>query len=115
MSESAVKKIVFALLAIVLLVVGSWWMNRGYGTVSHQTYEFSKAIYGACLAKSEQRLDKIEELLDDPSNAELPSHERKWLDAIISNARAEKWEAAAKKARSMMEDQAQSAGQASAG
>jgi len=106
MSESVVKKLVFALLAIVLVVGGSWWMNRGYGTVSHQTYEFSKAIYGACLAKSEPRIDKIEQLLDDPSNAELPPHERKWLDAIIANARAANWDAAAKKARSMMQDQA---------
>ena len=115
MSESAVKKLVFALLAIVLLVVGSWWMNRGYGTVSHQTYEFSKAIYGACLAKSEQRLDKIEELLDDPSNAELPSHERKWLETIIADARAENWKTASKKARRMMENQAQKADQAPTG
>lgn len=107
MSESTGKKLVLALFAIVLILVCSWWMNRGYGTVSQQTYEFSKAIYGACLAKSEQRLDKIEQLMDDPSNAELPSHERTWLDAIISNARAGNWESAAKKARSMMEDQAQ--------
>lgn len=108
MSDSTVKKLAFALIAIALIVVSSWWMNRGYGTVSRQTYEFSKAIYGSCLAKSEQRLDKVEQLMNDPSNAELPSHERKWLNAIVSNARAGNWEAAAKKARGMMEDQAQS-------
>ena len=107
MSESNDKKLAFALLAILLVLGGRWWMNRGYGTVSPQTYEFSKAIYGACLSKNEQRLDKVEQLMNDPSHAELPLNEQKWLDAIISDARADNWEAAAKKARSMMKDQAQ--------
>lgn len=86
-----------------------------YGSRFQRENKSKRAIYGACLGKSEQRIDKIEELLDDPSNAEVPSHERKWLDSIIRNARAENWEAAAQKARSMMEDPAQRSGQASAG
>jgi len=84
----------------------SAWLNQRYGTVSNQAYEFSKAIYGACLAKSE-RLDKVQQLFDDSSNAELPAHEREWLEAIISTARDENWESAAEQARRMMQDQAQ--------
>jgi hypothetical protein len=108
MSDNQVKSSGVFLLAAILVVWGYLWMNQGYGEVSQQTYEFSKAIYGACLAKSEQRLDKIQNLLDDSSGDQLPGHERKWLEAIISNARAENWKVAAKEARSMMEDQAQS-------
>ena len=112
MNDGTMKKLIAALLAVVLISGAYLWMNRGYGDVSRETYEFSKAIYGACLAQSEQRLDKVQQLLDDPSHAELPSHERKWLETIIADARAENWKTASQKARRMMEDQAQKAAQA---
>lgn len=115
MNDGTMKKLIAALLTIALIVGGYWWMNRGYGEVSREAYEFSKAIYGACLAQSEQRLDKVQQLLDDPSHAELPSHERKWLETIIADARAENWKTASKKARRMMENQAQKADQAPTG
>ena len=108
MNDGLVKKLSIALFVVVLILGSFWWANRGYGTVSPQTYEFSKAIYGACLARSEQRLDKIEEMLAEPANDAIPAHERKWLEAIISNARAENWKTASEKARSMMEEQTRS-------
>lgn len=91
----------------ILLVVGIayWWMPRGYGKVSPKTYEFSTAIYSACLKKSDEHLDKIVELLDSTDESQLPQHERKWLEAIIADAQNQNWEPAAKKAKRMMNDQ----------
>ena len=51
---------------IILLVVLIWIVNRGYGEVSPQTYEFSKALYGACQTRNPERLLKVEELLGGP-------------------------------------------------
>ena len=88
---------------VIALVVSIWWLNRGYGEVSRQTYEFSMALYSACQSKSEERLSGIEKLLSEAS--ESPENERRWIEAIISRARDDNWESATNHARRMMEDQ----------
>lgn len=94
-------------LAGFLLVLGFWWLNRGYGEVSPMTYEYSKALYSACLNRNEEHLGKVEGLLATNEAEGLPANERKWIDAIIAEARDGQWETAATKARRMMEDQVQ--------
>ena len=89
----------------IALAIGVWWLNRGYGEVSRQTYEFSMALYSACQSRSDERLSKIEELLSEADVEELPANERRWLEAIIARAQNNHWEAAANNARQMMEDQ----------
>ncbi len=94
-------------LAGFLLTAGSWWFNRGYGEVSPITYEYSKALYSACLNRNEEHLGKVEELLVTRGDEGLSVNERKWIDAIIEEARDGRWVSAAKRARRMMEDQVQ--------
>lgn len=91
----------FATLAGIILVIG-FWLNSGYGEVSSETYEFSKALYSACLNKNKDHLNKAEEMV---SSSELTAHERKWLVAIIKKAQEGNWESASNDARRMMEDQ----------
>ena len=94
------------LAAAMLLVAGIFWLsNRGYGEVSPQTYEFSKALVGACQSQSEERLRQVEMLLAGVEGASLPDHERRWIQTMIDKARSGNWEAAWKQARRMMEDQ----------
>ena len=99
--------VVWPVLLVIGLVVaaGIWWLNQGYGEVSQQTYEYSKAIYGACLNKNEVHLSKVETMLAGEEASDLPAREKDWLDALVTQARAGNWQAAAKKARRMMEDQ----------
>lgn len=92
-------------LVVGLIVAGIWWLNRGYGEVSPQTYEYSKAIYSACLTKSEEHLGKVEAMLASEEPAVLSAREKGWLESIVATARDGKWQAAAKKARRIMEDQ----------
>ena len=92
-------------IVIGILLVGFWWLNRGYGKVSPMAYEYSKALYSACLNKNEEHLSKVENLLRIDSTETLPANERDWIDAIIGEARNGKWQSAAKKARRIMEDQ----------
>lgn len=91
---------------VTILLVGSYvWLYHGYGEVSPRTYQFSKAIYSACLKKNYDHLAKVEELLNESDEASLPPNEAIWLDQIIKIARSGNWEYAAKKAKRMMEDQ----------
>ena len=96
---------IISCLVILLLFGGYFWLNRGYGEVSPDTYQFSKALYSACLKKSDEHLTKIEELLDESDETSLPSNERIWLDEITKLAQNGDWESAARKAKRMMEDQ----------
>lgn len=113
MNGSVTKALFFVLLVTGIFLVGYLLLNPGYGTVSRQAYDFSKAIYGACLAKSEQRLETIDKMLEASVADGLPSHEHAWLKAMINTARTKDWEAAAKKAKDMMKHQARSSTQPS--
>lgn len=118
---------VVALVAIIALVV---FLNRGYGTVSYPAYKIATALYGACLAKSEPRIDAIQLLLSesedqgdrqdqsdqrdvtDPdigSNGlefdKISQQERTWLQSIIDAAKSADWNTAATEAKRLMEDQ----------
>ena len=78
----------------------------GYGSVSDRAYEYSTATYSACLAKSTERLDRIEEMLSaEGTESTMEPHEVVWIEKIIDEARSGNWESAAKSARRMMEDQ----------
>lgn len=79
----------------------------GYGKVSDRTYELAKALYSICNAKDEQRLAKIRTMIsDEKSGVAMTSREIDWLEDIVEQAAAGKWESAAAKARQLMEDQA---------
>ena len=95
------------MLAGVVLLVGFGWLNCGYGEVSPLTYEYSKALYSACLNKNEEHLSKVDELLASNNATDLPVKERQWINALVAEARDGDWQAAAKKARQIMEDQVQ--------
>ncbi len=99
-----------SLLAIIVViglavVAMGFFFNRGYGKVSPRTYECATALYGACLAKSEERIAKVEALFDEPDTEEIPSTERVWLERIIEQAKRGEWKKASAAARRMMEDQ----------
>ena len=101
------RKLVFTCTVAIgfALLIGILWLNRGYGEVSRKSYEFSMALYSACRSQSVERLNRIEELLDETGIDELPANERRWIEDIISKARHDQWEAAEGDARIMMQDQ----------
>ena len=61
---SSAQKVGVAVFVILIAGVLTFTLNRGYGKVSAGTYESAKAIYGACLAKSPERLAKVEQLIN---------------------------------------------------
>jgi hypothetical protein len=101
------RSLIFVLLSGMLLVLvgGYLWVNRGYGEVSPDTYQFSKALYSACLKKSDEHLDMVDKLLNESDDLSLPPNEQIWIEKIIKLARSGDWKSAAKKAKRMMEDQ----------
>lgn len=111
-SNSGGKTILGVVIAVVIVGVSIFYFaDRGYGKVSSGTYDVASALYAACLAKSDERLNRIELLLnggdeDSPGEKpELTEKEAEWLSRIIRTARGGKWEKAARSARRIMEDQ----------
>jgi hypothetical protein len=101
-----------SLVVLALLVAGIvYYGNSGYGKVSADAYEIAKALYGTCLAESDERLNRVALLLDEPDDApdseplEITEKERRWLNSILKQAREGDWKSAASSARRMMEDQ----------
>ena len=104
MAVSRQSSVLLGFVAVVSIGLAlSFWLNRGYGEVSPETYEYSKALYSACLNKNKEHLDKVEALLVSSEN--VPQNERNWLESIIERARGEHWKSASNDARRMMEDQ----------
>ena len=98
-----------SLIVIAILVIALFFFsNRGYGKVSREAYELAKALVGACSAESVERLDIVEQIIDETENdptIALTDRERTWLRSIIRKARNGNWEAAEKRARRMLIDQ----------
>lgn len=100
-------------LAVTIVVALCWSIFfRGYGEVSQPTYDFALALYGACLAKNETRIDKIELAILAVGKGDskgmgnvIPSREITWLHRIIAKARNAQWESAAREAQQIMEAQ----------
>lgn len=92
---------------VVLSAAIAWWLSREhYGDISDKAYELATATYGACMAKSEQRIDRVEALLDDKEIAsQISEQEMRWFRSIIQRARSDNWTSAAKSAKQMMQDQ----------
>ena len=105
-----ISKLLWPILGVMVIGAAIMvWFSQGYGKVSPRAYEVSTALYGACLAKSDARLESIEGLLDEGAETEdastVSEDERRWLESMIRTARDGDWESAAKSARRMMEDQ----------
>ena len=102
--------VVFLLVCIVFL----FWPS-GYGKVSPDAYEAAKAIYGACMSESGERLRLVTSLVDGDSDGdsgddsirklEISDTERQWLQLMIEKAEGGDWKVAAAQARQMMKDQ----------
>jgi hypothetical protein len=118
-------------LSLLLVSCGFLIGCGGYGKVSPGAYQSATALFSACKAKTNDRLDKVEafiqqqpvlseaDLADSATNvdhkqktgaplpADLPitATEKSWLQQIIADARQGNWESAAKSCRRIMEDQ----------
>ena len=94
------------LFAIALLGAIYLFFPTGYGTISGEAYDLALASYGACLAKSESRVEKIEAMLNESEYSEkLSERETRWFRDLIAQTRSGRWNQATPIAKRMMEDQ----------
>ena len=105
--KSSIGKWILAAIALLVIVGIYLSSGRGYGKVTDRSYKVATALYGACLSKSEERLEKVSLLIvdDEGVDAPIPSHERAWLTSIVEQAQNGDWESAAQSSKRMMEDQ----------
>ena len=94
---------------VVIVMILMFFLNRGYGKVSHEAYQVATALYGACLSKSAPRIEKIQELLHGGSAefdaTSISPREKQWLIEVVRQAQESQWGAAAAAAKRMMVDQ----------
>jgi hypothetical protein len=101
----------FAIASVVLIVSTGlliWSFNRGYGTVTHRSYEIATALFSACNRKDTATLDKLETLLSAAvANNEVTTREAHWLLGMIKKAQSGQWQVAWRSCRQLLNDQAQ--------
>ncbi|MGI9429041.1 MAG: hypothetical protein ACR2NM_10310 [Bythopirellula sp.] len=77
-----------------------------YSTVSHEAYQYSKALYSVCNRQDEPRLTMVAEQIETARAAQqLQKTEADWLTDIVATAQAGDWQDASKDARRLMEAQ----------
>lgn len=119
--KTLLRNVVFTFATVVIFAVGWLYINADYGEVSYPAYQAATALYGACLAKSETRVAKIQTLIEPAGALEveernknsndslgltkITDQERAWLQSIITKAEDGRWDAAAAAAKQMMVDQ----------
>lgn len=94
--------------ALVLLTGIACFTNgcREYGAVNAVTYQYGKALYSACNARSHDRLDLCLTMIETAEdNHEISGTEAAYLRGITAKAQAEEWDAAQAMARQLMVDQ----------
>lgn len=106
-SGNSTRTVTVLLLVVSAAIAIYLVCNQGYGAVHRTTYDMATAVYGACLSKSKPRLEKLQQMLDENSEAtsEMPARERDWIQQMIRKAQNGKWESAASNAKRMMQDQ----------
>lgn len=112
--KTSASRILLAIVGLVIIVSLFAYFNRGYGKVSDSTYRAATAIYGACLAKNDARIDAVQTLIDSGSEefdtSQITTEERKWLQSMIREAKSGEWDSAANAAKQLMEAQNEPAG-----
>lgn len=91
---------------LMMLLIAALSIGCGYSEVSPATYQYAKALYSVANRQASGPLDDIGAKIAAAQDAgEINARERKYLDEILDDARAERWEAATQAARSLMEAQ----------
>lgn len=102
-SSLSPSKIALALLLVVLLTAGAWWLLRSKPVeLSGMGYDLTSALYAACNLEDVKRLDAVVSKLEQQS---LGTEEREEVMSIVTLAKEGQWQDAAALARRLLESQ----------
>ncbi|QDV71534.1 hypothetical protein Poly24_52710 [Rosistilla carotiformis] len=105
-SETSLPRLGLGMVAVAMVAAGLWWWMRPPAPLSENGYDLTIALYRVCNQRSDEGLERIEQLLDESRAATAavdPSHGI--VAAIVAKAKAGDWEAAARASRQALEDQ----------
>ncbi|MEM8732664.1 MAG: hypothetical protein AAGG44_00475 [Planctomycetota bacterium] len=102
-------KLIAAVVSLLLIIgVAVWFLGSGYGETSETGYQYAVALFRICNQKDLEALESVEASIEtDAASGALGASETKWLEEIISMAKANQWSAASTEIRELMEDQVQ--------
>jgi len=105
-SETSLPQVGAGIVAVAIITTGLWWWMRPPAPLSENGYDLTIALYRVCNQRSDEGLQRIEQLLDESRStgeASDPSHGI--VAAIVAEAKAGDWESAAQASRRALEDQ----------
>ncbi|WP_417738854.1 hypothetical protein [Rosistilla oblonga] len=105
-SETSLPQFGLGIVAVAMVAAGLWWWMRPPAPLSENGYDLTIALYRVCNQRSDEGLQRIEQLLDESRStgeASDPSHGI--VAAIVAQAKAGDWESAARASRRALEDQ----------
>ena len=102
-------KVVFWLVPILVLVIAvGFWLTRSTVELSQDHYATAIALYRVCNQRSTEGLQQIETMMQSVQPAPDPSDPSvEAIRSIMAQAKVDRWEAAAKECRSLLDDQIQ--------
>ncbi|QDV14834.1 hypothetical protein CA51_47440 [Rosistilla oblonga] len=105
-SKMSLPRFGVAIVAVAIITAGLWWWMRPPAPLSENGYDLTIALYRVCNQRSDEGLQRIEQLLAESRStgqASDPSHGI--VAAIVAQAKAGDWESAARASRRALEDQ----------
>lgn len=101
------RKAIGAALGVFAVVGIFYYLSRpAYPKISPKAYEYATALYSASNQHSADRLDILNELIDDSqAKQEIAAEESRWLHAIVDQARSGQWQEAVAECRVLLDCQ----------
>ena len=91
---------------VAIVILAGCFGCGSYGEVSTEAYNYAKALYSVSNRRAVEQLPELaKQISESQVDGKLSSREAAWLEDILEDAEAGKWEAANDACRRLMEDQ----------
>ena len=103
--SSTLRWLLSATLLIAVVVAGAIWFNQQPVSLNENEYAITLALYRVCNQRSAQGLADVQELWSSSKPANQGTVSRRKIDSIIADAKAQRWKAASRACRQVLEEQ----------
>ena len=103
--SNTLRWLLSATLLIAVVVAGAIWFHQQPVSLNENEYAITLALYRVCNQRSEQGLADVQELWSSSEPASQGTVSKRKIDSIIADAKAQRWKAASRACRQVLDDQ----------
>ena len=103
--SNTIRWLLSTTLLIAIVVAGAIWFTRQPVTLNENEYAITLALYRVCNQRSAQGLADVQELWSSSKPANQGTVSRRKINSIIADAKAQRWKAASRACRQVLEEQ----------